>query len=260
MIKPPLNNYSFVFFRGLGRDAELWRDLLEVMQLPEERVFTWDLPGAGVFRKRLSPLSVSKLVDDIRSSHLNELPKKPAIIVGMSLGGMIAIDWITRFKNDFSAAALINTSVSSLSPPHRRLSLYALRQGLVSIVTRDTNEREKLILEMLSNNENNRVSALPKWTEIQEKRPVHARNVLRQLIAAAKFKLPKEKPRIPILVMNSLGDRLADPSCSKKLSLTWDLPLETHPTAGHDLPLDDPEWVENKIVHFLEKNPSSESP
>jgi pimeloyl-ACP methyl ester carboxylesterase len=51
-----------------------------------------------------------------------------------------------------------------------------------------------------------------------------------------------------MLVLASLGDRLVSPGCSRRIASRWALPIRLHPTAGHDLPLDDPEWVVQQVL------------
>jgi hypothetical protein len=50
--------------------------------------------------------------------------------------------------------------------------------------------------------------------------------------------------------LNSLGDRLVDPACSQAIGQHWETELIQHPTAGHDLPLDDGEWTTEKIAEW----------
>ena len=81
------------------------------------------------------------------------------------------------------------------------------------------------------------------WAAIAAARPVRAANVLRQLLAAARYRVPERAPEVPLLVLCSQGDRLVSPQCSRVLADRWELPLRTHPWAGHDLTLDAPGWV-----------------
>jgi hypothetical protein len=72
-------------------------------------------------------------------------------------------------------------------------------------------------------------------------------NTIRQLLAAASFKVADFRPSIPIQILGASMDRMVSVECSIKISKTWNLPLELHPTGGHDLTVDDPEWVALKI-------------
>ena len=76
-------------------------------------------------------------------------------------------------------------------------------------------------------------------------------NAVRQLWAAARFSTPREAPRLPLLVLVSAADGLVDPRCSQRLALAWGAELRTHPTAGHDLPLDDGAWVVREVGAWI---------
>jgi len=41
----------------------------------------------------------------------------------------------------------------------------------------------------------------------------------------------------------SENDHFVSSSCSKNLAKSWGCELHIHPWAGHDLPLDDPDWI-----------------
>jgi predicted alpha/beta hydrolase family esterase len=85
----------------------------------------------------------------------------------------------------------------------------------------------------------------------RKKRPIRKDNFFRQLIAAARYNLSEFKPRVPITVLSSKGDQMVHPSCSEALAEHWDLPIITHPSAGHDLGIDDPEWLVKTIGDHL---------
>jgi predicted alpha/beta hydrolase family esterase len=61
---------------------------------------------------------------------------------------------------------------------------------------------------------------------------------------------------VPLLVLASAADTLVDPRCSIRLAHAWDAELRTHPTAGHDLPLDDAEWVASEVGRWLARKVS----
>jgi hypothetical protein len=42
-------------------------------------------------------------------------------------------------------------------------------------------------------------------------------------------------------------DNLVNVKCSLALAKRWNCAIQVHPNAGHDLPLDDEEWVSSQI-------------
>ena len=77
------------------------------------------------------------------------------------------------------------------------------------------------------------------------------RNALRQLLAAARYSAPEAPPPVPVLLLASARDQLVSPNCSRTLARRWGVPLAMHPSAGHDLPLDDGPWVAAEIRRWL---------
>jgi pimeloyl-ACP methyl ester carboxylesterase len=54
-----------------------------------------------------------------------------------------------------------------------------------------------------------------------------------------------------LLLLGGQQDRLVNVQCSNTLAQRWHSPLRLHPTAGHDLPLDDAAWVIRQITQWL---------
>jgi hypothetical protein len=44
---------------------------------------------------------------------------------------------------------------------------------------------------------------------------------------------------------------MVDPGCTEAIARAWSLETQTHPWAGHDLPLDDPPWVIGAVGEWL---------
>ncbi|MBE0437280.1 MAG: alpha/beta hydrolase, partial [Methylomicrobium sp.] len=74
---------------------------------------------------------------------------------------------------------------------------------------------------------------------------------LRQIVAAATYKPSNSNPQCPILLLNGQGDRLVSPVCSEAIHKKWRIELRAHPWAGHDLTLDDGEWVATQIQDWV---------
>jgi pimeloyl-ACP methyl ester carboxylesterase len=99
------------------------------------------------------------------------------------------------------------------------------------------------VLRLTSANPQAHEHLVDEWARYSEERPVARRNVLRQIAAAARFRAPLRPPAAPVLVLASRNDRLVKTCCSVRLASAWNASIAIHPTAGHDLPLDEPAWV-----------------
>jgi pimeloyl-ACP methyl ester carboxylesterase len=235
----------WLLLRGLTRERRHWSRFPEVFEsVAGARTATVDLPGVGIEAGRPSPFSIEEIVDHVR----DRWPKDGEAwsLLGISLGGMVAADWVHRFPADFSRVVMINSSAGDLSSPNRRLRFENLPALLRSVASRDPVERELGILGLTTaTHGRNRILAEEWAGYLTDARP-RRRVALAQLVAALRFRAPPRLP-IPALILTSDGDRFTDPSCSRRLAEHFGAELRVHPHAGHDLPLDDPEWVARQV-------------
>jgi pimeloyl-ACP methyl ester carboxylesterase len=108
-------------------------------------------------------------------------------------------------------------------------------------------DRERVVLRITSRASDHGSALLDAWLAIRRERPVSAANALRQLWAAARYRAPLTKPQVPLLLLASRGDGLVDPRCSLAIAQRWACEIAMHPWAGHDLPLDDADWVVQQV-------------
>jgi pimeloyl-ACP methyl ester carboxylesterase len=232
-----------VLLRGLGRSKEHWGPFLDRFRAAFSPVLAPDLPGAGVRHGVASPASVGEVLASVRAELGGGGPRW---LVGLSLGGMVVDAWTRAHPGEVAGAVLINTSVGGLARPWQRVRPAAARQILVAIATTDPLARERRIYHLTSNRPERTAITVPGWAALAQRQPVSRANVLRQLLAAARHRAGPPSPA-PTLILASTQDRLVDPACSRALAAHLGAPLQEHPTAGHDLPLDEPDWVVDRI-------------
>lgn len=239
-----MSKETWFFLRGLVRESGHWSGFLEKFRAayPRAAVVELDLPGSGMHYREKSPLSVPEMTDFLRGDFLRHKSEKNHLFA-ISLGAMVGINWMQKYPDDFSSAVLINTSLRGLSPLHHRLRPSTYTTVLSLMLGGDYTYRERKILEMCSNRPAIYEATTAEWAEIQRLRPVSVANAARQLLAATRYRPSQEKPQAEILILSSLGDRLVNPKCSDRLAKLWSLEHKIHPDAGHDLTLDDAEWV-----------------
>lgn len=241
--------HHWFLVRGLGRESGHWGDFAERLKkvFPQAEVSFLDLIGAGVHRHETVPFSLSRFSEVSREDFLKARREKPdsgpAFILGMSLGGMLIMDWLGRFPGDFEGVVLVNSSAKKFSTPWQRMHPRAL-WGIVHAAMAPTAEiRETRVLQVVAESEERRKATLAIWAKVFEERPITTVNAIRQILAASQFhpEIPKNPPKT--LVLNALGDRMVHPSCSEKLAKAWNAELRSHPWGGHDLGVDDPDWL-----------------
>jgi pimeloyl-ACP methyl ester carboxylesterase len=250
---------GWVFLRGLTREAGHWGGFADAWRrrFAEGPLVCLDLPGNGVFRAQRSPLDVRDMVSACRRALQDSGAAPPYRVLGLSLGGMVAVDWAASHPHELLGAVLVNTSLRGFGPWHRRLRARHYGRMAAMLLVSDPLFRERAVLRMTSHRrEPGAAPLLERWVAIREAHPVGSANAIRQLVAAARFRAPATPPKVPLLVLASRADELVDSRCSTALAKAWNADLALHPTAGHDLPLDDPQWVIEAVAHWLERMPA----
>lgn len=239
----------WILLRGLTREAAHWQgfDVALGRALPDVHIETHDLPGTGTQWNRPSPATMGVITDDVRK-RVREGGDAPVVLVAISLGGMVAIDWIARASNEVAAAVIISSSLGRFSLPHRRLRPSAWAALLRAAISRDITTRESAVLSVTSNLRSSDPAVLRDWVEVQRIRPVTRTTALRQSVAATLFRGPAILPTRPLLLLASRADRLVHPSCTQALVDAYGGDVRWHEHAGHDVPLDDPAWVVGQIL------------
>ena len=240
----------WVLLRGLTRESAHWGVFPELLQaqLPAgAQVLAVEIPGNGRLRQLASPTRIEAATESCRQQLQALGVAPPYRLLAMSLGAMIAVDWADRFPGELEGCVLVNTSLRVFSPWYQRLrpANYGALLGL--LLSADARRREQAILRLTSRQPDCAIEVIDEWTAIREARPVSGTNALRQLLAAARYRAPTRAPGVPLLVLVSQRDRLVDAHCSRCLAQHWNATLVEHPTAGHDLPLDDGPWVAEQV-------------
>jgi pimeloyl-ACP methyl ester carboxylesterase len=237
---------TWVLLRGLSRSARHWGDFpLQLAQaLPGRRVLTIDLPGNGGLAQQRSALSVPTMVEQARQQLRAAGVTSACHLVALSLGGMVACEWARTAPQELRSVVLINTSLRGVSPIWQRLrpASYPALLRLALSPCSDA-QWENTLYTLTSQRAEPRQRVVERWTTLRQQERVTRLNTLRQLLAAARYRAPAQPPSVPLLVLGSRADQLVDCRCSQALAARWGTRLALHATAGHDLPLDAPDWL-----------------
>lgn len=267
----------WLFIRGLGRHKIHWGDFVDefkkhlnnetkktgtadnvsnAMKTLEPMIYQLDLAGNGDQAHRPSFINMDDNVKDLRQrwqkNWISKNPNQPLPklnLLTISLGSMVGVQWAHLYPEEINNLFTINTSDAGSSAFYQRLRLQNISQIIKLLKSNDPLTKEKLVLDTTTNLLNENEKTL--WSQIFAKHPVSNIELLRQLFCASRYKMPKQKPATNIYIINCKKDRLVDAQCSLNISQMWNLKTHTHPTAGHDLPLDDKTWLCTKIYELL---------
>ncbi|PHV50558.1 alpha/beta hydrolase [Janthinobacterium sp. BJB301] len=245
---------TWVLLRGLMREQRHWGSFPATLArtLPGASIVTPDLPGNGTRHGEDSATRVAAMVEDCRRELLARGIPAPYHLLALSLGGMVAVEWAHRYPQEIARCVLINTSMRPYSPFYRRLRWQNYGALLRQLLLGDQSSQEALILRLTSRRHGQGNPALlADWLRFQQEYPVSRRNALRQLLSAARYRAPLIHPPMPVLVMAGAQDLLVDHRCSQRLARAWQADCLIHRDAGHDLPLDEGEWLAQSVARWL---------
>lgn len=242
--------FPVVLLRGLGRSSGFWLEFSEKLAQQRE-VVCIDLLGTGLSRSVLGRGRIADFAKDVVHT-INQLGYARVDLVGISLGGMVAIEVAARSSIVNKLAVLAS---SSLGHGQTRIYPKALARLLWSLRKR-TPSNSELAPYLVSPATLKARPHLPQqWDELWRQEGFSMVPVLRQLFAAAMFrgKSSIAQLNIPILFMASKGDALVPWQNTVKL---WEgaklgqlVLLEEY---GHDFPTEAPDEVIAHLSSFLD--------
>lgn len=247
----------WILLRGLMREARHWGDFpQQLQQVPGvATVITPDFPGNGSLHQLASLATIDEMVEFLRADLLQRHVSPPYHVLALSLGAMVAVAWAAKYPAELEKLVLINTSLAPYSPFYQRLRPVNYPAILCSVLLGSLRQRERLILRLTSSIAGRSAAAatiLQQWVEYANVSPVTHANMLRQLRAAIRYRAPLHAPEVLLLLMCAQQDQLVNAQCTLTLAEKWQCELRVHPQAGHDLPLDDPGWVVEQVMRWID--------
>jgi pimeloyl-ACP methyl ester carboxylesterase len=242
---------TWVLLRGLMRESRHWGDFPHQLQkvIGDEDIVCLDFPGNGALFRQNSLATIPEMANHCRQQLLAKGCKPPYHVLAISLGAMVAVAWADSFPNELESLILINTSMAPHNPFYERLRPQNYPRLLRTLLFGNTQKREALILKLTSQmtDKNAAAATIDQWIHYARECPIKRSNILRQLRAASQFQAPERAPLSATLLLTARGDQLVDMHCSQTLAEKWQVQLSVHERAGHDLPLDDSQWVIKEI-------------
>jgi pimeloyl-ACP methyl ester carboxylesterase len=244
---------TWVLLRGLVREQRHWETFPQQLAacMPQARIVCIDLPGNGRRCQERSPAEVGAMVESARASLAGMGVHAPCALLAVSLGGMVAFEWMSRYPQEITRAVVINSSLRAFSPFWHRLRPGSYPVLLAAaLAARQPEIKERRVLALTTNLVTDLAPVAQRWAAFARENPVAPRNALAQLLAAARYSAPAAPPSCPVLVMSGGNDRLVNPACSERIAAAFAVPLECHAQGGHDLTLDAGEWVAARVAAF----------
>lgn len=243
-----LDGPAVVLLHGLGSCADDWP--LQIPALgPRYRLLMVDLRGHGRSDAKPGWPRVSDMAGDVVGL-LRSLGEPAAHLVGLSLGGAVALQMALDWQDQVRSMTLVN-AFARLQPGVRRTVRGAVRLALLLC---------------------GRMDALGRWvarglfpeSEQAELRRVAANRIannsrsayLQAVVAAMRFDVRPRLSQVGVPTLVIAGERDDTVPMVAKLSLAGGMPnarIECFPTSGHATPYDAPTAFNRALLDFLSR-------
>lgn len=249
---------QWVMIRGMMSESFHWWDFLPRLRdsFPHDEFHTPDVLGTGRTGHLPTPVKLDANVAALREQVPGSGKK---IIFGFSLGGILGLEWAYRHPDEVEALVLINISLGN-APIYRRMRPGALGKIARFSLVPPGERRDELSLAMTTAlPPDKRRELAPHWAKRAAEFPVLPRNFFAQIALAGQARFRPAPPPAPVLMLASGRDQVVHPECSDRIARAWNVPLALHPTAGHDLSLEHPDWILERLRSWDALHPRPQS-
>lgn len=239
-----------LFAHGFPLSGEMWKPVAEKLA-DRYRCIIPDLRGHG--RSGVTPeASIPRHADDLAALLESIGEVRPVVLVGLSMGGMIAFDFFRRHRDRLRALVLCDTRVNA-EPPEG----VAKREAVAQAALKDGSKTaaDAMIKSLFAPSAPAQLKA--RWHAIMSKTdPVGVAAAARALAGR-----PDSVPTLPLidcptLIIYGREDTLTAPSIGEEIQRgVAGSKLELIPNAGHMAPVEQPDLVAASLRRFLESLP-----
>ena len=243
------NAPTVVFLHGMGSAADDW--LLQVPVFAErQRVITVDMRAHGASRDSGRAFSVELMADDV-AELLMQLNEPPAHLVGLSLGGCVALTLGLQHAARVRSLTLVNTFARY--QPAGRAGLRRLIQRLWLLAFAPAPEVAQFVAEGLFPKPEQKPLREAAVASLSRNPKRTYRNAMR---AIAKFDLRAQLSRIACPTLIVVGDRDRTVPFAASETLLNGIPGARRlvvADSGHATPIDQPDLFNRAVLDFIER-------
>lgn len=244
---------AIVFLHGYPLNRSLWQYQTDALK-PAHQVVLVDLPGFGVApatdRNQLK--SMADIADAVEESLQLAGNVEPIVLVGLSMGGYIALEYWARYRERLRGLVLTNTKASADSAEAIETRKQTAQKAMVS----GTEAAVSPMLEKLLAKPNLSMPELVTWVK-QSMYSVPPQTIEMALLAMAArhdFSDRLAQIQIPALVIAGAEDEITPASGMQQMAARMpNAEFHIVPQSGHLSPLEQPQVFNHLLLDFLGK-------
>jgi pimeloyl-ACP methyl ester carboxylesterase len=238
---------ALVFIHGAGASHDMWKPQVEYFS-KDYNVITYDLRGHQQSEGFDEKYSCQLFADDLHQL-IDRLGLREPVIIGLSLGGMVAQEYAIKYHSNLTGLVLADTAVATALTLTDKLTKAVFPAWMVKwTIRRMSNESyANWSFKYFDMDEEIREYL------IKEQLKLDKRELLKITDAIYSFKLlPLETIEVPTLVIVGENERKAVfPHADKMVELIKNSRKVIIPGAGHVSNLENPETFNTELDEFL---------
>lgn len=236
---------TIVFSNSLGTDSRIWRDVI-VRLVGEAGIVLYDKRGHGLSDVGETPYTMDDHVGDL-AALLDHLGGRPAIICGLSVGGMIAQGLALSRSDLVSGLVLCDTGMIIGDESIWRPRIDAIERDGMHAITDSTMERW-----FTASFREQRTEEVALYANMLRRQPAEGYTGTAAAILGADFRERSPSITVPTLCVVGDDDRATPPSLVAELAkAVRGARYEVIKNAGHLPCIEQPEMLAEIIKAFL---------
>lgn len=246
---------TWVLLRGLMRDHRHWHGFDQRLRDKGLFVLTPDLAGNGSLVAKTSPTNIQDYAAEVwrqieaslALARRPSLASQPIYLVGLSMGGMLAMTMAQQHPERIAHVFILNSSAANLSGWYARFNIFNV---IKAFICRKRGEKlnaiEATIVRLTSYRHGRDYQLILQWSQFRRQQQPSIYNACRQLWAAFRYQSPTELAS-PVTIICGDRDALVSIQSNQALARHFNCELMVLAYCGHDIALDAPA----KLAHYL---------